>query len=63
MSKPNRNRCKNAKQTNLVVEGARSGVQKSQITVETKKLSAKTKVGLSPITIFRFCASFKQGVP
>ena len=63
MPKPNRNGCKNTKQTNLLVEGARSGVQKSQITVERKKLSANTKVGLSPIAVFRFSACFKQGVP
>ena len=42
MPKPNRNNCKNGKQTNLVVEGTRSAVQKSQITVDTK-LSSSTK--------------------
>ena len=35
MPKPNRNDCKNGKQTNLPVQGARSVVQKSQITVDT----------------------------
>ena len=29
MPKPNRNGCKNGKQTNLVVQGTRSAVQKS----------------------------------
>ena len=35
MSKPNKNDCKNGKQTNLLVQGDRSAVQKSQITVDT----------------------------
>ena len=35
MPKPNRNDCKNSKQTKLLVQGARSTAQKSQITVET----------------------------
>ena len=34
MPKPNRNYCKNGKQTNLLVQGVRSTVQKSQITVD-----------------------------
>ena len=33
--KPNRKDYKNGKQTNLLVQGTRSAVQKSQITVET----------------------------
>ena len=34
MSKPNRNGCKNGKQTNLLSQGTRGGaVQKSQVTV------------------------------
>ena len=45
MPKPNRNRCKNGKQTNLLIQGARSAVQKSQIGVDTKKkLSVNNKV-------------------
>ena len=39
MLKPNRNDCKNDKQTNLPVQGTRSAVQKSQVTVDTKTLS------------------------
>ena len=39
MPKPNRNDCKNGKQTNLLVQGTRSAVQKSQVTVDTKTLS------------------------
>ena len=39
MPKPNRNGCKNGKQTNLLIQGARSAVQKSQIAVDTKKNS------------------------
>ena len=35
MPKPNRNDCKNGKQTYLPVQCARSAVQKSQITVDT----------------------------
>ena len=34
MPKPNRNGCKNDKQTNLLVQGTRSAVQKSQVTVD-----------------------------
>ena len=41
MPKPNRNGCKNGKQTNLLVQGTRSAVQKSQVTVDTKTLSKK----------------------
>ena len=37
MLKPNRNGCKNGKQTNLLVQGSRSAVQKSQITVDAQK--------------------------
>ena len=39
MPKPHRNGCKNGKQTNLLVQGIRSDVQKSQVTVDTKTLS------------------------
>ena len=39
MQKPNRNCCKNGKQTNLPVQGTWSAVQKSQVTVDTKTLS------------------------
>ena len=39
MPKPNRKGCKNGKQTNLLVQGIRSAVQKSQITVDRKTLS------------------------
>ena len=39
MPKPNRNACKNGKQTDLLVQGTRSAVQKSQVTVSTKTLS------------------------
>ena len=41
MPKPNRNGCKNGKQTNLLVPSARSTVQKSQTTVDTKKILSK----------------------
>ena len=43
MPKPNRTNCKNGKQTDLLVQGARSAAQKSQITVDTK-ISANNKV-------------------
>ena len=43
MLKPNRNGCKNGKETNLLVQGARSAVQKSQITVDTKNSQQTTK--------------------
>ena len=43
MPKPKRNGCKNGKQTDLLVQGARNAVQKSQITVDTK-ISANSKV-------------------
>ena len=39
MPKSNRNGCKNGKQTYLLVQGTRSAVQKSQVTVDTKTLS------------------------
>ena len=39
MPKPNTNGCKNGKQTNLLVQGTRRAVQKSQVTVDTKTLS------------------------
>ena len=39
MPKPNKNGCKNGKQTNLLVQGNRSAAQKSQVTVDTKTLS------------------------
>ena len=39
MPKPNRNACKNGKQTDLLVQGTRSAVQKSQVTLSTKTLS------------------------
>ena len=41
MPKSNRNGCKNGKQTYLLVQGTRSAVQKSQVTVDTKTLSKK----------------------
>ena len=43
MPKPNRNGCKNGKQTNLLVQGTRSAVQKSQLTVHTKNSQETTK--------------------
>ena len=43
MPKPNTNGCKNGKQTNFLVQGIRSAVQKSQVTVDAK-LSANNKV-------------------
>ena len=43
MPKPNRTNCKNGRQTDLLVQGARSAAQKSQITVDTK-ISANNKV-------------------
>ena len=43
MPKPNRNGCKNGKQTNLLVQGTRSAVQKSQVTVDTKYFQQTTK--------------------
>ena len=39
MPKPNRNGCKNGKQTNLLVQGTRSTIQKSLATVDTKTFS------------------------
>ena len=39
MPKPNRNGCKNGKQTKLLVQGTRSVVRKSQVTVDTKTFS------------------------
>ena len=39
MPKPNKNCCKNCKQTNLLVQGIRSAVQKFQVTLDTKTLS------------------------
>ena len=36
MPKPNRNHCKNGKQTNLLVQGTRSAAQKSQITLDAR---------------------------
>ena len=41
MPKPKRNGCKNDKQTNLLVQGASSAVQKSQVTVGKKKTLRK----------------------
>ena len=38
MTKPNRNDCKNGKQTNLQIQGAGTAVRKSQITVDTKSI-------------------------
>ena len=38
MPKLNRNGCKNGKQTNLLVQGTTSAVQKPQITAYTKNL-------------------------
>ena len=38
MPKLNRNGCKNGKQTNLLVQGITSAVQKHQVTVDTKNL-------------------------
>ena len=43
MPKPNRNGCKNGKQTNLLVQGTRSAVQKSQVTADTKYFQETTK--------------------
>ena len=43
MPKPNRNDCKNGKQTDLLEQGARSAVEKSQIIADTK-ISANNKV-------------------
>ena len=43
MPKPNRNGCKNGKQTKLLVQGTRSAVQKSQVTVDTKNFQQTTK--------------------
>ena len=45
MLKPNRNNCKNDEQTNLLVQGASSALQKSQITVDTKNSQQITKYG------------------
>ena len=41
MAKPNKNDCENGKQANLLVQGARSDVQKLQMTVDTKLLANK----------------------
>ena len=43
MPKPNRNGCKNGKQTNLLVQGTRSAVKISQVTVHTKSSQQTTK--------------------
>ena len=43
MPKPNRNGCKNGKQTNLLVQGTRSAAQKSQVTVDTKYFQQTAK--------------------
>ena len=43
MLKPNRNGCKNGKQTNLIVQCVRNTVQKSQIIVDTKNSQETTK--------------------
>ena len=47
MTKPNRNGCKNAKKTNLQVQGTRSATQKFQVTVYTKSLSKQQSVYLT----------------
>ena len=41
MPKPNRNHCKNGKQTNLLVQGARSA---AQITLDKTKLSGNKNI-------------------
>ena len=43
MPKPNKNDYKNGKQTNLLVQGARSAAQKSQITIDTENALQTTK--------------------
>ena len=43
MRKPNRNGYKNGKQTNWLVQGTRSAVQKSQVTVDTNNSKQTTK--------------------
>ena len=44
MPKPNRNDCKNGKQTNLLVQGTRSAVQKPQVRVDIKTLSKQLRM-------------------
>ena len=69
MPKPNRNGCKNGKQTNLLVQGARSAVQKSQITVDThthththtKKISANYKVCIMHLSDVSYLCLAKYG--
>ena len=39
MPKTNKNCCKNGNQTNLLVQGIRSAVQKFQVTLDTKTIS------------------------
>ena len=55
MPKPNRNGCKNGKQTNLLVQGTRSAVQKSQVTVDTKTLSKQQVCIIHLIDISDLC--------
>ena len=43
MRKPNRNGYKIGKQTNWLVQGTRSAVQKSQVTVDTNDSKQTTK--------------------
>ena len=57
MLKPNRNACENGKQTNFIVQGAKSAVQKSQITVDTKKLLASNKVSIIHLSDIRYLSS------
>ena len=44
IQKPNRNGCKNGKETNLLVQGTGSAVQNSQVTVDTKNSSKQQRM-------------------
>ena len=44
MPKPNRNACKNGKETNLLIQGTGSAVQNSQVPVDTKNSSKQQRM-------------------
>ena len=58
MLKKNRNGCKNDKQTNLLVQGTTSAIQKSQITVDTKNLPANNKVCIIHLSDMSYLAKY-----
>ena len=60
MPKPNTNGCKNGKQTNFLVQGIRSAVQKSQVTVDTKH-SANNKACIIHLSDISYLCLAKYG--